>query len=187
MCRHLNRPKSNGVHNNKNLGLTQPKRLACWVRTTPTFMLCSPIINFQCGSNPTISPRHTSSPTLPSHDNSCAQHGMLLQAQSAILSSQGFSWPYGDINGLPCQRVTQRLFFQPSALIPLVGERSGIRPKNLPLCQRLNRPRSNRVHNNKNLGLTQPKRLPWWVRIAHTFMLYSPTINFWCGNNPTRT
>jgi hypothetical protein len=56
MCRHLNRPKSNGVHNNKNLGLTQPKRLACWVRTTPTFMLCTLIINFQCGSNPTISP-----------------------------------------------------------------------------------------------------------------------------------
>jgi hypothetical protein len=42
MCRRLNRPRSDGVHNNKSLGLTQPKRLAWWVRTAPTFMLCSP-------------------------------------------------------------------------------------------------------------------------------------------------
>jgi hypothetical protein len=28
MCRRLNRPRSNGVHNNKNMGLTQPKKLA---------------------------------------------------------------------------------------------------------------------------------------------------------------
>jgi hypothetical protein len=49
-------PRSDGVHNNKNLGLTQPKRLAWWVRTAPTFMLCSPTINFRCGTNSTISP-----------------------------------------------------------------------------------------------------------------------------------
>jgi hypothetical protein len=45
-----------GVHNNKDLGLTQSKRLAYWVRTAPTFILCSPTINFRCGTNPTISP-----------------------------------------------------------------------------------------------------------------------------------
>jgi hypothetical protein len=52
------------------------------------------------------------------------------------------------------------------------------------ICRRLNRPRSNEVHNNKNMSLIQPKRLAWWVRTALTFMLCSPTINFRCGNNP---
>jgi hypothetical protein len=37
-------------------GLTQPKRLALWVRTAPTFMLCTPPSIFDVGLNPTISP-----------------------------------------------------------------------------------------------------------------------------------
>jgi hypothetical protein len=56
ISRRLNRPRSNGVHNNKNMGLTQSKRLAWRVRTALTFMLCSPTINFRCETNPTISP-----------------------------------------------------------------------------------------------------------------------------------
>jgi hypothetical protein len=56
MCGCLNRLRSNRVHNNKNMGLAQPKRPAWWVRTALTFMLCSPTINFRCGNNPTISP-----------------------------------------------------------------------------------------------------------------------------------
>jgi len=35
-------------------GLTQPKRLALWVRTAPPYMLCSPTINFRCGLNLTL-------------------------------------------------------------------------------------------------------------------------------------
>jgi hypothetical protein len=53
-------------------------------------------------------------------------------------------------------------------------------PRIIPTRQCLNRPRSNGVQNNKDLSLTQPKRLTWWARIAPTFMLCSPTINFWC-------
>jgi hypothetical protein len=50
--RHLTRPRSTGAHNNKALGLNQLKRLVCWVRTAPTYMLCSPTINFRCGTKP---------------------------------------------------------------------------------------------------------------------------------------
>jgi uncharacterized protein YndB with AHSA1/START domain len=56
MFRCLNMPRFDGVHNNKNMRLTQPKRLVRWVRTAPTFMLWSPTINFRCGTNSTISP-----------------------------------------------------------------------------------------------------------------------------------
>jgi hypothetical protein len=36
------------------MGLTQPKRLAWWVRTALAIMLCSPTINFRCGANLTL-------------------------------------------------------------------------------------------------------------------------------------
>jgi hypothetical protein len=47
------------------MGLTQPKRLAWRVRTAPTFMLCSPTINFRCGTNPTASASSTSTRYTP--------------------------------------------------------------------------------------------------------------------------
>jgi hypothetical protein len=153
MCRRLNWPRSNRVHNNKNIGPTQPKRLAS--------LCCAPQRSIS-DTNPTISPV-THRAQLFHHMTTHVHHGRLLQAQSAILLSQGFSWPYGDIDGLPCQRVIWRCL---SHVFPTLGSdtKSWRAQQNtarefIPMCRLLNWPRSNRVHNNKNMGLTQPKRL----------------------------
>jgi hypothetical protein len=116
------RPRSTRVHNNKVLGLTQPKRLAYWVRTAPTYMLCSPAINFWCGTKPNNLPRHTLGPTLLSQSSVWSPEDV-IRAPNPTLQSQPSVWPSGDVHGLPRHHVTRRYFTKfcwPSALIPLV-------------------------------------------------------------------
>jgi hypothetical protein len=156
--------RSNGVHNNKNIGLTQPKRL------------CSPTINFRCGTNATIS--LVTDRTQLFHHMTTHVHNLEGYYRRRVQFSRhkDFRDLTDTLTRLPRQRVTQRYFY--------IFFRSA--REFIPMCRCLNRSRSNGVHNNKNMGLTQPKRLAWWLRTATTFMLCSPTINFRCETNSTK-
>jgi hypothetical protein len=54
----------------------------------------------------------------------------------------------------------------------------------IPTSRRPIKSRFTEAHNNKAMCLSQPKRLTWWVKTIPTYMLDSPTINFWCGIKP---
>ena len=56
----------------------------------------------------------------------------------------------------------------------------------IPTSRRPTKPRSTRAQPTKVSGLTQPKRLAWWVRTSPPYMLCSPTINFRCGTKSNR-
>ena len=151
-------------------------------------MLCSPTINFRCGTKSNNLPRHTSGPTLPSLTTHVIFPKTFLRPRVQLSSHTQSMRLSRDVHGLPHHHVTPEIFqiSQLLALIPLVRVHSGFWHD--PPCPRagaLLGLRPTRAQPTKASRLTQPKRLVCWVRTTPHYMLCSPTINFDVGLNLT--
>jgi hypothetical protein len=113
--------KSTGAHNNKVLGLTQPKRLSWWVRSTLTYIVPPPSV-FNVGLNTIISPV-THWVQLFHHNHLCDLSKMLSRPQVQLSSHNHQCDSPETFTGSPVTMWHWRCFprfFKPLALIPLV-------------------------------------------------------------------